>query len=301
MEPPQNKPSGLQIYPQLREKLPLKILLVEDIAVNQKVALRMLQRLGYSADVAKNGQEALEALASCAYDLIFMDVQMPVMDGLEATRQIRQSKTLSSPWIVAMTAHSMQGDRERCLAAGMDDYISKPISMEALGTAFVRVGEWLEGRQQNFSNLTGLCSEVENAGEVSLHFPSEPTNPSSFFLKHKFLPTVDLSILERLKQIAEGDEGLLTEIIESYLEDAKERVETVAIAVTQKDAVALYRTSHALRSLSSSVGAAYLSCLCEHLERKAQENDLGDTRSLLDAIQVEFKQVMAALFPYSLR
>jgi PAS domain S-box-containing protein len=204
IEPSTNKPGGVQIRPQPKQKLPLKILLVEDIAVNQKVALRMLQRLGYGADVAKNGQEALEALADCAYDLIFMDVQMPVMDGLEATRQIRQSKTLSSPWIVAMTAHAMQGDRERCLAAGMDDYISKPISMEALGTALNRVSERLKGRQQNSSTSPGNRLGAANPARVDAHPTHRPTNQSDSFLKHKFLPTLDLSILERLQQIAEG-------------------------------------------------------------------------------------------------
>jgi CheY-like chemotaxis protein len=117
----------------LASRHPLRILLAEDNAVNQKLALRILQQMGYQADVVTNGLEAIQALERQLYDLILMDVQMPEMDGLEATRQIvrRWTKT-KRPWIVAMTANAMQGDREMCIQAGMDDYIAKPIRIEEL-------------------------------------------------------------------------------------------------------------------------------------------------------------------------
>jgi CheY-like chemotaxis protein len=110
----------------------LSVLVAEDNLVNQKVALRMLEKLGCRADVAGNGQLAVSAAAAKRYDLIFMDVQMPVMDGLEATRAIRRAQPLHGPYIVAMTADVMPGDRERCIAAGMDDYMPKPVRIEAL-------------------------------------------------------------------------------------------------------------------------------------------------------------------------
>jgi len=120
-------------------EFPLRILLTEDNAVNQKLALRLLEKMGYRADVAGNGLEALEALERQSYDVILMDVQMPEMDGLEATRQIiKRWGTEERPHIIAMTANAMQGDREMCLAAGMDDYIAKPLRVEEILAALKR-------------------------------------------------------------------------------------------------------------------------------------------------------------------
>jgi CheY-like chemotaxis protein len=122
----------------LATRVPLRVLLAEDNVVNQKLALRILQRMGYRADLAANGLEVLEALQRQPYDLILMDVQMPEMDGLEATRQLRTKH--NEVYIIAMTANAMQGDREMCLAAGMNDYVSKPIQLAELVKALERVG-----------------------------------------------------------------------------------------------------------------------------------------------------------------
>ena len=121
---------------------PLRVLLAEDNLVNQKVAVRMLDRLGYRVDVVANGVEALEAVRRQGYDLVLMDVQMPEMDGLEATRQIRMSGgDAAQPYIIALTANAMEGDREVCLAAGVDDYVAKPLGMKALAEAIDRAQE----------------------------------------------------------------------------------------------------------------------------------------------------------------
>jgi CheY-like chemotaxis protein len=131
-EQPSNSQS-VQFDTELAQKLPLRILLAEDNLVNQKVAIHLLKRLGYGADVAQNGQEVLVALRRQLYDVVLMDVQMPEMDGLEASRQICQEWPQSQrPRIIAMTANAMEGDREKCLAAGMNDYISKPIRLESI-------------------------------------------------------------------------------------------------------------------------------------------------------------------------
>src|SRR5690606_1819676 len=116
----------------LSEDYPLKILVAEDNLVNQRLALLILKKMGYEADIASNGKEAVAAALTKNYDFILMDVQMPVMDGLEATREIRKSNIKQQPAIIAVTANAMQGDREICLDAGMDDYISKPIKLEEI-------------------------------------------------------------------------------------------------------------------------------------------------------------------------
>ena len=129
-----------QIDPGLGSRHPLRILLAEDNVVNQKLALRQLQQMGYRADLAGNGIEAIECIERQVYDVVLMDVQMPEMDGLEATRRItRKLPAESRPRIVAMTANAMQGDREICLAAGMDDYLTKPIKVDQLAEALIRV------------------------------------------------------------------------------------------------------------------------------------------------------------------
>jgi CheY-like chemotaxis protein len=122
----------------LGQRHPLRILLAEDNAVNQKLALRILEQMGYRADIASNGIEAIESIERQVYDVILMDVQMPEMDGLDSTRQIRKLISVTQPHIIAMTANAMEGDREMCIAAGMNDYISKPIRVHELVGALLR-------------------------------------------------------------------------------------------------------------------------------------------------------------------
>ena len=116
----------------------LRILLAEDNAVNQKLALRLLERMGLRADVVGDGRAAVEAIEQSVYDVVLMDVQMPEMDGLEATRQIRRRRPQGGPRIVGLTANAMAGDREACIAAGMDDYVSKPIRPDELEAAIAK-------------------------------------------------------------------------------------------------------------------------------------------------------------------
>ena len=126
------EPSKVLMDAEMGRLHPLRILLTEDNAVNQKLALRILERLGYRADIASNGLEAVESVERQTYDVVLMDVQMPEMDGLDATRSIRRLEQVTQPYIVAMTANAMEGDREMCLAAGMNDYVSKPIRFNEL-------------------------------------------------------------------------------------------------------------------------------------------------------------------------
>ena len=128
------------IDPQMASRHPLRILLAEDNVVNQKLALRLLGQMGYTADVVVNGQQAVDRIEQRPYDVVLMDVQMPEMDGLEASRRITAIYPKDRrPRIIAMTANAMQGDREECLAAGMDDYVTKPIRVDALVAALMQV------------------------------------------------------------------------------------------------------------------------------------------------------------------
>ena len=136
--PAQAAPAKPTADPGLATRHPLRILLAEDNVVNQKLAMRLLQQMGYRADLASNGIEAIESIERQPYDVVLMDVQMPEMDGLEASRRITQRwPNGQRPRIVAMTANAMQGDREECLAAGMDDYVTKPIRVDALAQALL--------------------------------------------------------------------------------------------------------------------------------------------------------------------
>ena len=261
----------------LASRLPLRILLVEDVVVNQKVARQMLQRLGYRIDVANNGQEALVALRRQPYDVVFMDVQMPEMDGLETTRRIRQKCSTERPWIVAMTAHAMSGDREACLSAGMNDYISKPIRVEALVKAF---------------NKYERKPTVETVQDTEK--PNPPSSSDS---------VLDPQILLSLTEMAGDDaDELLAELFDSYLEETPQRLQSIESAVLGEDAEALYKAAHALKSLSATVGATHLAQLAEALETIGRAGTVtAEVAALLEQLKPESKRVEAALQEYSRR
>jgi len=278
----------------MAQALPLRMLLVEDIALNQKVALQILQRLGYGADVANNGLEALFALSRQDYDVVFMDVQMPEMDGLEATRCITQQWLPESrPWIIAMTAHAMQGDREECLSAGMNDYISKPIRSEAIVQALnnyrqVR-GTRGQGGQRAKSSPPLSPSPQPQRGPLA---PPPPLSPSPAPPP----PPIDPQVLQDLRDMAgEAAASVLAEVIESYLEDARPRLSAIAQAVALSDAAALRTSAHAFRSLSVTVGAIPVAQLCEALEAMGRAGTTVGAQALVSQLQTEYERLEAAL------
>lgn len=149
---------------ELAKHWPLRILLTEDNVVNQKVALKILERMGYRADVASNGYEAVQAMLHQTYDVVLMDIQMPGMDGIEATTKIREQLAENRPWIIALTANALQGDRERYLGVGMDDYLSKPIRIDELEKALrtaaaTKASSTRQGDGEN--SLRGGSAELE--------------------------------------------------------------------------------------------------------------------------------------------
>ena len=243
---------------------PLRILLAEDNVVNQKVALRLLQRMGYGADVANNGLEAIEALDREAYDVVLMDVQMPELDGFDATRRIRARWPGRVIRIVAMTANAMDGDREACLAAGMDDYVSKPIRPDDLAAA-------LAASPATPEHLRGPVSTIDDR------------------------PTIDPAALDRLLDIAGGDLAFLDELIDAYLEDAPAQLRAMREAAEAGAATELMRPAHSLKSNSANMGAETLVEMCRNLEEAARGGSVDDAVGRVVAAEAEFEVVRAAL------
>jgi CheY-like chemotaxis protein len=235
--------------------------------VNQKVALIQLQRLGYAVDVVVNGREALEALTKVPYPIVLMDCQMPEMDGYEATVEIRRrEKGLSSRTvIIAMTAHALEGEREKCLEAGMDDYLSKPVKSDVLSR---KMEQW-----------------IKPAGE-----PLSEAN----VVVDKEISALDLSVLAGLREIQQpGEPDLVTELIDLFLEDTAVQLKVLRKALSKNNTKEVRRLAHLLKGSSANIGAGPMAALYESLEKTEFNN--GDAGTLLAKLEHEFKRVNKAL------
>ncbi|MEQ8975682.1 MAG: response regulator [Coleofasciculus sp. C1-SOL-03] len=253
-----------------------RILLAEDNRVNQKFALLLLKKLGYQTDVVSNGAEALQALQSQSYDVVFMDVEMPEMDGLTATRQIcEQWSTHERPRIIALTAYARRGDREQCLAAGMDDYITKPIELPKLVQALQKVSDSHQGLHGD-----------EGAGV----FPASPR------LHEPESEVLDPKIWQSLEKLAGAKaKVVLDKIVGEYLDDAPERLQAIQSAIATQDAEALRQAAHSFRSSSANLGAVTLSLMCKKLEALAGAGITEVPAEQLVQVKVEYEKVKTAL------
>ncbi len=234
-----------------------RICVAEDNTVNQKVAKRILEKLGCRVDVVANGIEAFEAAVSLPYDIIFMDCQMPEMDGFEATAKIREreGETRHSV-IIAMTANALAGDRDRCLAAGMDDYVSKPVKPADLATV---IGRWLR-------------TLPEEDGRQDLHACAEPV-------------LVDPGRLSELGSISgQFDPEFLLEVIDDFLSDADHQLSEICAAVSNHDAGRMRLAAHALKGSSANLGLPALAERCRELQQLAEAGDLPSCASLVGRI-----------------
>ena len=275
--------SSIAFDSELSKKLPLRILLVEDIALNQKVVQQMLLRMGYRTDVANNGLEAISALRQQSYDFVFMDVQMPEMDGFEATRKICQEwSDKHRPWIVATTAHALPGDREECLGAGMNDYISKPIRIEAIAQAFYKYQASHDLTQEN-QQLTAVTKN------------NLPANRSQIAPEEILDGAIDDETFQALKDMLGDDEEILTELINNYLEDAPQRLLMIHQAIENQDAAELCSFAHALKSLSVTIGAMDLAEICQELESMGDAGNTVGASTIASQIETEYQRVEAAL------
>jgi signal transduction histidine kinase/CheY-like chemotaxis protein/HPt (histidine-containing phosphotransfer) domain-containing protein len=232
----------------------LRVLLAEDNVVNQRVATLLLERLGYRADVVSDGLEALEALTRLPYDVVLMDVQMPVLDGLEATRRLRAELPADrQPRVIAMTANAMAEDREQCLAAGMDDYLAKPVRRDELAAALSRAG--------------ALVAEeaVEDAPPAAL--------------------AVDPSVLQSLtSRLGDRATAMLDRLLDTWETETDKRLGELQAAVDADDAEAAGRAAHAIRGGSASLGALRLAEVCGQLESRIRAGEQVDLRAASAAV-----------------
>ncbi|HEY9646471.1 MAG TPA: PAS domain-containing protein [Chroococcidiopsis sp.] len=267
------------------ERQPLRILIAEDNLVNQKVLTQLLYRLGYEATVVNNGLEALEALEAQPYDVVLMDVQMPLMDGLTATQEIhRRWPPAERPHIIAVTASAMRGDREECLKAGMSDYLSKPIRAEALAKA-------LQGCKPLSPTPTPTLSSSPSHAPTSHSPTSHAPTPSQLDIAS----ALDPAALQQLRDEIGQDDAILVDLIECYLDDAPTLLDSIQTALEQNDAIALKRAAHTLKSSSATLGAKLFACQCAELEKVANGNTMGEIRSLITQIATDYQIVKTAL------
>jgi PAS domain S-box-containing protein len=248
-----------------------RVLVVDDSAVNQRVAALQLARLGCRVDAAANGLEAVQMTARYPYDVVFMDCQMPEMDGYEATAEIRRREaTHGRVPIVAMTAHAMPGERERCLAAGMDDYLSKPIRPTELEAA---LRKW-------------AGHGAEPAGTVAGRTPSESEPRAS--------DAAAAQVLARVRGLAD-DEVMVKEVVELFLDGATESLRDLRASEGTADASAFARSAHKLKGSARNVGAEALAGIAERLEERVGARGLQNLAQLLAAADAELARLREAL------
>lgn len=278
-----------------QESQNVRILIAEDNSINQMVALGQLKELGYSADTVANGLEVLQVVERIPYDIIFMDCQMPEMDGYEATRQLRQREQQrgatdaikSHITIIAMTAHAMQGDREKCLEAGMDDYLVKPIEEEALKTALER---WVPIAMKQSTMKTPIPAATapavttNNKSEVVNPTPSPPPSADQ-------PPPVDL---KRLSRITGGDGAKLRMLTKLYLEQSQELMTGLENAVRDRSAKDVEFLAHKCCGASANCGANTIVAPLRELEKMGREGQLDNAEKFL----YQAKQQLTAIQTY---
>jgi CheY-like chemotaxis protein len=242
----------------------LKILLVEDNVVNMNVALYQLQKMGCSADTAANGRMALAALQNQAYDVVIMDCQMPELDGYGATRELRAMEAESRhTWVIAMTAHSLEGDREKCLEAGMDDYLSKPVRPNDLRAALLRCPALVQTDFRATESVAGV---------------------------------IDPGLLAGFREMdPDGSGGMLAKLIDLFLENTPTVLAEARAALCEASASRIERAAHMLKGSCANFGATSMQDACARLEGLCREGSLEGADEILAEVEKEFHYVQLAL------
>jgi CheY-like chemotaxis protein/HPt (histidine-containing phosphotransfer) domain-containing protein len=248
-----------------------RVLLVEDNEVNRALAVAILAKLDYRAEVAGNGREAVEAVAHTAYGAVLMDCQLPVMDGYQATAEIRRREgTAHHTPIIAMTGAALQGDRERCLGAGMDDYLAKPVLVAELQAVLSR---WLEGAVTT-PTVTGSADWAQSAAEV--------------------LDPDRLAELRHLDATGNGS-ALVGRLVDAFLASAPADLAELRAAIQRGDATAVHHVAHRLKGAAGTLGSTGMVEVCQELEALARAGRLPPADDLLWRVEQEFDRVTSVL------
>ena len=270
---------GATVDRNLAQRLPLRILVADDNVINQKVAILLLENMGYRADLAADGLEVLAALERQRYDIVLMDVQMPELDGLETTRRIHaELPPVQWPKIIAVTAGAMRGDREKCFAAGMDDYVSKPVQADDLQAALercmnVEVEEGAASTESAAAPSSDGASESTAAGGLSEAAATSAPEPVRAPGTAVETPSVNLNVLTNLHRVKPA---VVTELIDNFLSSADERIAAIRGAVGQSDGAELRKAAHSLKGSSGTLGVMRMATLCAELEMRAQETTFAE-------------------------
>jgi len=257
-----------------------RILLAEDNITNQQVALGILKKLGLRADAVANGAEAVKALETLPYDLVLMDVQMPEMDGLEATRAIRHPQSAVRNHhipIIAMTANAMQGDRQTCLDAGMNDYVSKPIAPQALAEA---LDTWLPKDTAATTEDAPDASERTSAVSAQEH-AEEPEAP----------------VFDRAGMLARlmDDEELARTVTEAFLDDIPRQIEALRGYLDAGDVAGAERQAHTIKGVSATVGGQGLRAVAFEMEKAARARDVSAVKARMADLEGQFEALKDAM------
>ena len=278
----------------LANRLPLKVLVTDDNVINQKVASKLLQQFGYAPDVASGGAEALAAMQKNRYDVVFMDVQMPGMDGLETTRRLREwekNEARGATHIIALTANAMAGDREKCLAAGMNDYLAKPVRPDALQAALERTRHGASATAK--PQPPAVSVEKPPATSVPAHVDVNPAPVTA--APSLPLSPQDMIDWDRLVEFSGGSRTSLIEITDLYLTQTSEQLARLEKAFQQQDAPSIVRIAHSSAGASGVCGILAMEPLFRRIEQLGKENHASQATALLPQVWTSFESVKALL------
>lgn len=266
------------------------LLLAEDNTVNQKVAVALLQKAGYSVEVVGDGQAALDRVKQKDYGIILMDVQMPVMDGLEASHNIREWEAGKRHVpIIAMTAHAMKGDRERCLEAGMDDYVSKPLDKRSL---FAAIDRWLHAntaeKVEDMPDAPPFVDAEESTTEALAEKAPTPRSQASAGFRINSIPPLNIaSALPRF----DDDRAFFAEMAQDFLSHLPARIDEMRNCFQIVDSVGLCRAAHNMKGMAATFSANHLTELTDTLEKESGAGELYQAEALIGEIEMETKKI----------